>query len=212
MKTLKEIGLETPGHSKCEDTDFEDYLPIYDKCWTPIRNCPITLLEIGIGRGGSLKMWKEYFQNGCIFGADLEEHKLYKEDRINTILINQDSIESIKSLIPLGPFDIIIDDGGHQMHQQINTLITLFDSVKKNGYYIIEDVCTSYWPHFGGSYPVSQLTTVEYLKHLCDEVNKLYIGYANYGSAKNSREIPNFNVKNIKSISFHQGVIIMEKK
>jgi len=212
MKTLKEIGLSIPGHSKTNNMELEDYLPIYDNLWTNIRNNKIKLLEIGIDQGGSLRIWKEYFPNGEIIGADLQSQLLYTEDRIKTVLVNQESIESLKSLESLGPFDIIIDDGGHVMSQQINSLITLFDYVKPGGYYIVEDLCTSYWPHFGGSYPVRNTTTMCLLKHLCDAVNQISIGYENYGSAKNSREIPNFYIKNIESISFHQGVAILKKK
>jgi hypothetical protein len=212
MKTLKEIGLETPGHSKCEDTDFEDYLPVYDKLWTPIRNDNIKLLEIGIGKKGSLRMWKEYFPNAQIIGVDIDSEKIFQEDRIQTLIIDQTSIESLKTLEKFSPYDIIIDDGGHVMNQQINSLCTLFDYVKPQGYYIVEDVCTSYWPHFGGEYPETKLTTMAFLKYLCDEVNKIYIGHKNYGAGPNTRTIPNFPVKNIKSIYFYQGVVILEKK
>ena len=212
MKTLKEIGLETPGHSKCENMNFEDYLPVYDKFWTPIRNDNIKLLEIGIGMKGSLRMWKEYFPNGDIFGVDIDSGKLFQEERIQTFIIDQNNIESLQSLEQYSPYDIIIDDGGHVMSQQINSLCILFNFVKPGGYYIVEDVCTSYWSHFGGEYPPTKLTTMEFLKYLCDEVNKLYIGHINYGSGPNTREIPNFPVQDIKSIFFYQGVVILEKK
>jgi hypothetical protein len=212
MKTLKEIGMATFGHSKCEDLDFEDYLPIYDKLWTPIRNNDIKLLEIGIGKGGSLKMWKEYFSNASIIGADVDRNKLYNEDRIQTVFVDQNNIESLKELANFGPYDIIIDDGGHTMRQQQNSLAILFDYVKSEGYYVVEDVCTSYWPHFEGSYPPESFTTIEALKTLCDKVNELYISYANYGALKNSRQTPNWGINNLKSISFYQGVVILEKK
>lgn len=212
MKTLKEIGLSIIGHSKCEDLELEDFLPIYDKYWSSIRQKEIKLLEIGIGKGGSLKIWKEYFPNGQIFGADLLKDKLYHEDRITTFYLNQDDISSIENAKKFGPYDIIIDDGGHMMHQQINTLITLFDSVKNGGQYIVEDTGTSYWPHFGGEYPPKKTTTMEVLKWLCDSLNSIFISYSNYGANKNTREVPNFPIYNIESIHFYQGVVILCKQ
>jgi hypothetical protein len=49
-----------------------------------------------------------------------------------------------------GPFDIIVDDGGHTMEQQITSIETLFPSLVDGGVYIVEDCHTSYWDEFGG--------------------------------------------------------------
>jgi len=212
MKTLKEIGLEIPGHSKCENLELEDYLPVYDQLWSSIRNEPVKMLEIGIGKKGSLRIWKEYFQNGDIYGADIDADKLFQEDRITTLITDQNNATSLQELAQLGPFDIIIDDGGHQMFQQVNCLITMFDAVKPGGYYVVEDICTSYWGSFRGSFPPQGLNTLTFLSELIHEVNKIFIGYTNWGSPPNSRQVPEFPVKNIESISFHQGVVILRKK
>jgi hypothetical protein len=44
-----------------------------------------------------------------------------------------------------GPFDIVIDDGGHTMGQQIRSIETLFPILADGGVYIVEDCHTSYW-------------------------------------------------------------------
>ena len=44
-----------------------------------------------------------------------------------------------------GPFDIIIDDGGHTMEQQIASIETLFPALNEGGVYLCEDTHTSYW-------------------------------------------------------------------
>jgi len=212
MKTLKEIGLETPGHSKCENLELEDYLPIYDELWTPIRNDHITMLEIGIGKQGSLRMWKEYFPNGTIIGSDTDEKKLFQEDRITTLQADQSSPESMQPVIDLGPYDIIIDDGGHQMYQQLNSLMIMWPYVKLGGYYVVEDTCTSYWNQFGGSWPNTHPNTMRVLQSLTHEMNKTFIGMPNWGSPPNSRPIPDFPISNIFSISFYQSVVVLRKK
>jgi hypothetical protein len=42
------------------------YTYYYDKLFTPLRDKPILMLEIGICGGGSLKMWYEYFPNATM--------------------------------------------------------------------------------------------------------------------------------------------------
>lgn len=212
MKTLKEIGFETPGHSKCENLDLEDYLPIYDELWTPIRNDLITMLEIGIGKKGSLRIWKEYFPQGTIIGSDIDSNKIYQEDRITTLVADQSDPDSMKPVIELGPFDIIIDDGGHQMSQQIRSLVIMWPHVKPGGYYVVEDTCTSYWQQFGGNWPTPEYNTMNLLQQLTHEPNKVFIGMQGWGASRNSREIPQFPIKDIFSISFYQSVVILRKK
>jgi hypothetical protein len=56
----------------------------------------------------------------------------------------------VKQTIP--NVDILIDDGGHTMKQQIVTFEVLFDHVKQDGVYLVEDLHPSYWKEFGGGY------------------------------------------------------------
>ena len=57
----------------------------------------------------------------------------------------------------LPPLDILIDDGGHTMNQQITTFEVLFDKVKEDGIYLCEDLHTSYFKYFGGGYKKKDL-------------------------------------------------------
>ena len=93
--------------------------------------------------GASLRMWKDYFPNANIYGADIDRDILFNEERINTYYVDQLNTESIKSMwkdIGLNDFDIIIDDGLHEVNANLNFFFNSFDNLKKNGIYIIEDV------------------------------------------------------------------------
>ena len=70
-----------------------------------------------------------------------------------------------------GYFDVIIDDGGHSMKQQITSLTHLFEKVRSGGIYIIEDLETSYSSFPDCGYLVNT-TTIELIKRLVDDVQK----------------------------------------
>lgn len=68
-----------------------------------------------------------------------------------------------------GNFDIIIDDGGHTMTQQMTSLNTLWKSVLAGGIYFCEDLATSYSTVYGGG--PNQVTMYTMIKELLDDLN-----------------------------------------
>lgn len=93
--------------------------------------------------GASLKVWKDYFKNAKIFGADIDKRILFQEERINTYEVNQLDPSSIKKMwsnIDVNNFDLIIDDGLHTYEAAMTLFRNSFDRLKKDGIYIIEDV------------------------------------------------------------------------
>jgi hypothetical protein len=93
--------------------------------------------------GASLRVWKDYFKNAQIYGADIDKDILFQEDRIKTYYVDQlntPSIETMWKKIGIQNFDIIIDDGLHTTDANINLFTNSFSKLKKNGIYIIEDV------------------------------------------------------------------------
>ena len=119
----------------------------------------IAILEIGAGRfGGSVKVWKEFFENGEVYlfdpffieGSDkVGPYSASLEDieplGIKCIkgnqLIRQD-LEQVESMCP-GGLDYIIDDGAHVNDAIQISLATLFKYLKPGGLYIVEDLHTA---------------------------------------------------------------------
>ena len=48
------------------------YTRIYSQFFAPLRELELDIVEIGIYRGASLKMWHDFFPNGRIFGVDVD--------------------------------------------------------------------------------------------------------------------------------------------
>ena len=102
------------------------YFEIYDHHFSRFRGTDVHILEFGVSQGGSLQMWKDYFGPQCrIYGVDINPHcKALEEDRITIFTGDQEDRIFLRSLAASVPrIDILIDDGGHSMRQQIATPI-----------------------------------------------------------------------------------------
>jgi hypothetical protein len=154
------------------------YTRHYDKHFSPLRYEPIRLLEIGIGGyadpnagGGSLRMWKNYFPRAIVYGMDIYDKTGVEESRIHTVNGSQADPEFLTAFAEQnGPFDIIIDDGSHLNEHVLISFQTLFPYVRPGGWYVIEDMQTSYWPQYGGASGdvAGEGTSVGLLKKLLD--------------------------------------------
>src|SRR5271157_3706918 len=69
MNTLKKLALKHKA-DKTRDDDA-NYMGDYEIHFNKIKKVKLSLLEIGINEGGSLKMWADYFKKGLIIGVDI---------------------------------------------------------------------------------------------------------------------------------------------
>lgn len=116
-------------------TSKHNYTPIYQNKIGHLKN--IDLLELGIYKGSSLKMWASFFVDSKIHGVDINTKcsQFCKDfDNINIII---DDLHN--SFTPTQTFDVIIDDASHLPQYIISVFEKLWKNVKPGGYYIIED-------------------------------------------------------------------------
>ncbi len=137
------------------DTDKikHHYLELYDPILSPWIDSELKLLEIGIHRGGSLKLWRDYFPHGRIVGIDLKLPKnFFPGERVQVFEGSQADTgflsEVAMKTAPEG-FDLIIDDASHIGELTKTTFWHLFDRhLKPGGLYAIEDWGTGYLDDF----------------------------------------------------------------
>jgi SAM-dependent methyltransferase len=138
------------------DTDkaqHTHYLRKYEEYFSPLAGLEIRLLELGVYKGGSLLLWRDYFERGLIVGLDLQPIKL--DDPSGRIRIyegmqqDRDLLDRIaRETAPEG-FDVIIDDCSHIGELTRISFWHLFDNhLKPGGIYVIEDWSTGYWDSF----------------------------------------------------------------
>jgi cephalosporin hydroxylase len=185
---------------------WQHYFEIYDRHFSKFRNKEIHLLEIGVLHGGSLQMWKDYFGAKIkIYGMDINpECKKFEEENIQIFIGSQSDrsfLREIKKQIP--QVDILIDDGGHTMEQQITSFEELFGHVTADGVYLVEDLHTSYWEEFGGGYKKNG-TFIEYSKNFIDYINAFH-------SKEDSLKVNSFT-ESAHSLHYYDSVLVIEKR
>jgi cephalosporin hydroxylase len=133
-----------------EPTDCcHNYTPAYDELLSPRRNLVQRVLEIGVNRGCSLRMWAEYFPAAEVIGFDLDPRTLFADGRIRCCQADQASPMSLLDAVSRaggGPFDLIVDDGSHQWQHQVTTAATLLGLVAPGGVYVVEDLAIDCQP------------------------------------------------------------------
>ncbi len=182
------------------------YFDIYDRHFSHFRGKRITILEFGVQHGGSLQMWKHYFgRKARIIGVDIDPRcKKLIEKQIEVYIGDQENRKFLKSLAKkVGPFDIVIDDGGHTMGQQITTFEEIFPNVKDNGVFLVEDLHTSYWKEYGGGYK-KQNSFIEFAKNLIDQIN------AWHSLDENSFFVDKYT-ETIKGMHVYDSIIVFDK-
>lgn len=125
-----------------------DYANFYEKWFSSIRDSVTDVCEIGIYNGASLKCYYDYFPNAKILGLDINSDKTqYRNDRVNTDTLDQSKEDQLINFANrhIEKFDIVLDDGSHDIEHQQLTFGKLFKTVKPGGLYIIEDMGSSFF-------------------------------------------------------------------
>ena len=133
------------GATSKSDKAEHGYLSIYEQILGTVDIDK--LLELGIFRGHSLRLWKDWQPQASIEGWDRKPQSV---DGCDVKKVNLESRFSISRAIGknrMDPWDIVIDDAGHTMGQQQLAFSMLFPHSK---YFVIEDLHTSFDRKFYG--------------------------------------------------------------
>jgi hypothetical protein len=121
------------------------FTEVYNQFFESLRFSVRSIFEIGLYGGGSVRMWQDYFPNATIYGIDYQDKFLIQQDRIKTYCIDQNDEDALNDLCTKNnlSFDIIIDDGSHDIFDQQKTFAFMFPKLNRSGFYVIEDLHTS---------------------------------------------------------------------
>jgi hypothetical protein len=182
------------------------YFEVYDRHFARFRGTDVHIVEFGVSQGGSLQMWKDYFgPRSKIYGVDINPHcKALEEDGVKIFIGDQENRTFLKSLAASIPcIDILIDDGGHTMRQQIATFEELFGHISGNGVYLCEDLHTSYGKDWGGGYR-RRGTFIEYSKRFIDRIHAWH-------SKSRALKVDDFT-RAAHSLHYYDSILVIEKR
>jgi hypothetical protein len=186
---------------------WKHYFEIYDRHFSRYRNTDVHVVEFGVSHGGSLQMWKDYFgAQAKIYGIDINPNcKPFEEDRIEIFIGDQEDREFLRSLVKAIPrIDILIDDGGHTMKQQIHTFEEMFPYIVEDGIYLCEDLHTSYHQKFGGGFKRAD-TFIEYSKNFIDYI------HAWHSQESGQLSVSDFT-RSAHSLHYYDSILVIEKR
>ena len=198
---------------------WHHYFDIYERHFSRYRDRPIRMLEIGVFRGGSLRMWKQFFHpDSTIVGIDIDKSCAAHEIADQNVYVRIGSQADPNFLAEVngefGPFDIILDDGSHKTHHQIVSFGALFrDALKDGGCYMVEDCHTNYWI----KHVDSPETFIEVSKQMVDMLHEPYFDrgetHFRHGHADAVSELElSYLSANLDGIYFHDSIVVFDKK
>lgn len=203
MKLINYFKGNTFGNAM---TKWYHYFDIYERHFEKFVDKKVKILEIGVWQAGSTKMWKQYFgKDVTIVGIDiLPECKKFEDNQFKVYIGDQSDVNFLREIVEKeGPFDIIMDDGGHYMNQQVTSFNELYYHLNDGGVYLCEDIHTNYWKEFDGGYKKSN-TFVELTKNLIDELQAFH-------SETPELKVTKFTI-NTTAIHIYDSVIVFEKQ
>lgn len=201
--TLDEIAC-SEGTDRASN-GLHDYMRTYDELFSPIREKPVTLLEIGVLGGAGLRTWARYFAHtlSTIYGMDPHPEfvdKPFTDSRIRLFNCSQADLVMVTELVGDTRFDIIIDDGGHFSSAQQKCFWHLWRNVNPGGFYCIEDLHSYAAPELCDC----RTNIMEFLTAFAEDMQ-------GQGAKAVGRVLPSDDWPDLDWILFRKGLAILRK-
>lgn len=184
---------------------WHHYFPVYDRYLSRYRGTPVRFLEIGVFRGGSLAMWRDYLgPDATIFGIDIDERcAVFDGDHAQVRLGSQDDPAFLDRVIEeMGGVDVIIDDGSHMSSHIRASLTHLFPKLSDEGTYLIEDTHANYWGYYEGGHNTAS-SFISDVKDLIDDLHRRY----HTAGTRHPSVAPG-----LYGMHVHDSVVVLEKR
>jgi cephalosporin hydroxylase len=181
------------------------YFGAYERHFGRFVGHPVSFLEIGAGDGGSSQMWKRWFGPlARVVTVDINPAcKEFEDEQVSVRIGEPSDPVFLQELIDeFGVFDLVVDDGSHQMAHVLATISYLYPRISPNGVYMVEDVHTAYWDEYGGGLNRPD-TIVSFFKDAVDRLNADHVRDGNL--------VPDGFTRSTFSISAYDSLLVFEK-
>lgn len=145
--------LELIDSTRTDKNTTHSYLNLYQDILVGKKDTALNVLEVGIDRGGSIKLWSEFFTNSIVYGLDIMDIKdVYDELKNNDKIKLYTSIDAYDEKFVKNTFldnnitfDFMLDDGPHTLESMKQFIYLYSKLMTKDGILIIEDVQDWSW-------------------------------------------------------------------
>ncbi len=187
---------------------------------------PRSILEVGVHRGESTKVFSRRFPNAKIVAIDIEDNDIDFSCCPNVKFIRCNQIDDVKitSIIETefdGSLDLCIDDGAHIGSISEITFLTVFPFIKSGGIYIIEDWGTGYLSGWidGNSYQETDTSEFTNSDQKCMRSHnygmvgfvKSLVDYADGATRVGSSLVKSKRISQIRYLEFTEGMCFVQK-
>lgn len=153
--------VDLVNNTKTDKNTLHSYLDLYQKLLESKKDSAENVLEVGISKGGSIKLWHDFFVNAKVYGLDImPKSEVWEEinnvDRIKLYTSTDAYDESFVQREFIDErvfFDVILDDGPHTLESMLKFIELYTPLLTTKGILLIEDVQKPEW-----------------IKHLADKV------------------------------------------
>lgn len=144
IENIKKI-MDESGSDK---NTLHNYIPAYVYFLDKFnKNENINFLEIGIAceekTKSSIHAWKKIFKKSSIYAIDIDPNRMITGENVYTFVADQGSPSDLNKFLKEfdnPKFDVILDDGSHHQSDAETSFSCLFNSLKDDGVYLIEDI------------------------------------------------------------------------
>ena len=140
--------IEIVDNTRTDKNTTHSYLPLYQRLLMKKKETALNVLEIGIYKGGSIKLWNDFFINANVYALDIMSiHYVWEGIRDNDKIKLYTSIDAYDHAFFVSnflykniKFDLLLDDGPHTL-ESMKQFVKLYSQIMKDdGILIIEDV------------------------------------------------------------------------
>lgn len=124
-------GTDKGGHGYC---------PRYEEIIGDLKSLPLTMIEIGVSDGCSLRMWRDWMPKAKIYGMDVRDYS-HNDEGITVFTGDQSKPEDLERVSQqIGKFHFLVDDASHNPPDQKICFDYMWPRMEHEGWYVIEDL------------------------------------------------------------------------
>ena len=139
------IKIWTISSSRLGSDKLDVYFEELSQIFADIGTQSISVLEIGVQRGGNLEFFKSILDdNSTIVGIDINDPSRELLDGIHFYKTDSTSSKAVEIAKHHAPYDLIIEDASHFQNQVTRNIDLYAPLLRVGGYMMIEDLQYAY--------------------------------------------------------------------